>query len=183
MRWIVIVGIIFLIWNTNMTNSNHGITKKYEIAYSYIKGSTIADKFCRDYLQLSLEDCRIAIADSSVFMEYSVFTSELIKMYEDKTYKEVIEYNFQRDRDRKLKFEPLSVKEILNLPQQDIEANLGLFFSVPYERTLMAELLASYDPGKSFHELTQFNIGVVFLFFFDNDGNIKKVLEKVVHYN
>ncbi len=169
---------------STFSNSNEELIQMYDEAYQYIKKSSIKKKYCQETLNINHEDCKITVADSTVFMGYSIFTNKFIEMAEDKSDAEVIRSIYQLDRKRKKDFESISVLEKLNnYKSKDISSNLGLFFSTPYKNTLMVEALNKYGPGKSYQDLTQFNSGIIFLFFFNSNGNIKKVFKEIIHYN
>lgn len=47
----------------------------------------------------------------------------------------------------------------------------------------MARVLGHFVAGKSYRELASFNTGVTYLFLFDDDGRITRVVEGVTHYD
>lgn len=187
MNWIYAYVIVVLtILSSCSIFSKSKKIQMHDKAYEYVIESSIKEKYCQEVLKIKDKQCKVAVADSSVFMGYSIFMNEFVKMNKDtsETKAEVIRFIYKLDKKRKKTFESVSVKEKLqgNKPNNR-SSNLGLFFSSPYENTLMVELLNGYTPDKSYQDLTQFNNGIVFLFFFNNNGKIKRVFKEIIHYN
>lgn len=187
MNWIYAYVIVVLtILSSCSTFSKSKKIQMYDKAYSYVVESSIKEKYCQEVLKVKDKQCKVSVADSSVFMGYSIFMNEFVKMNKDtsETKAEVIRSIYKLDKERKKSFESISVLERLKEDNiNNTSSNLGLFFSSSYENTLMVELLNGYSSGKSYQELAQFNTGIVFLFFFNNNGEIKKVFKEIIHYN
>lgn len=86
------------------------------------------------------------------------------------------------DHEARAAFQPESVRRVLAAPTDREGVDLGLFFSAPRNRTLMVAVLAQYARDKPFRDLTRLNTGIIFLFCFDDAGNITKVFQRVMHF-
>jgi hypothetical protein len=155
----------------------------YRSAYRYIQASQGLKSYCKEFLSLADARCAVAVADTSVFMEYAVYASKIAETTEGRDRLATIESITRRDRDRAQTFESIPVGRILDLGKSQADTPLGLFFSNPLDNVLMARVLGNFAVGKSYRELTQFNTGVTYLFFFDDKGRITQVVEGVTHYD
>lgn len=166
-----------------LTHSGTQVSNMYDAAYNYVKTSQVLKSYCREFLDLDPEQCVVAVADSTVFMEYSMYAGSFAEEIEGKDEIEVLEFIIQRDREREQSFEPTPISGRLEVDSSPKNAPLCLFFADPLENALLARILGNCDTRKSYAELTQFNTGVTFLFFFDGEGAITKVVESVTHYD
>ena len=155
----------------------------YQDAYRYIQASQGLKSYCKEFLNLDDARCVVAVADTTVFMEYAMYASKIAEATEGKDRLATIESITRRDRDREQTFESIPVGRILDPDKSRADTPLGLFFSNPLDNVLVARVLGHFTVGKSYRELTQFNTGVTYLFFFDDKGSIKQVVEGVTHYD
>lgn len=112
-----------------------------------------------------------------------MYASKIAEATEGEDLLETIESITRRERDREQTFESIPVGKLLDLDRNQAPAPLGLFFSNPLDNILMARVLGHFVAGQSYRELASFNTGVTYLFLFDDDGRITRVVEGVTHYD
>jgi len=145
------------------------IDEKYKIAFDYIKSSQAKNNYFN-------KDYSIMVSDSVVFMEISSFFDE-IKIMKNKN------EGFDQEQlldsllyyDKTNYFKTFSLRGLKNLSTSN-KSKLILFFSKPVGNILMAELIYNYNSFRSYRKITTLNRSIMFLFYFDNNNNIEKVL-------
>jgi len=165
------------------SGSGSDLASMYQAAYRYIEADSALRSYCRDFLEVDAAGCTLAVADSTIFMEYAMYASKIAESTEGEDLLATIESIVRRDRDRAQTFESIPVGSFLKLDKSREGAAMGLFFSNPLDDVLMARVVGHFSVGKSFRELAQFNTGVTYLFFFNEDGTVQRVVSGVTHYD
>ena len=154
----------------------------YRSAYEYVKTSPAVAEYCREVVRIPPSDCRAGFSDTVVFMESELFTSETIAAQKQQSRRRVIDSLIADDVQHEQAFKPFSVRTWLADLDNAEEPRLGLFFSAPRGRTLMAEVVGWYARGTTYQAATSFKSGILFLFFFDEEGRITRVITKNVQH-
>jgi len=182
LKWIV--GLVVLLPAcTGSSRRSTELSGMYRGAYRHIQASQGLKSYCKEFLSLDDARCVVAVADTTVFMEYAMYASKIAEATEDKDRLATIESITRRDRDRAQAFESMPVGKMLNLDKSQADTPLGLYFSNPLDNVLMARVLGHFAVGTSYRELAQRNTGVTYLFFFDDKGSITRVVEGITHYD
>jgi hypothetical protein len=181
-KWMMTVGFAGLACSRQST-PQAGADQRYQAAYEHVLQSAELARYCRETLRREPSDCPIAIADSTVFISRSLFTSEFLETGRGRPRQLVIDSLVAVDQAGAEGFRPAPVGKLIRTTRDQERPSLGLFFSSIQGNTLIAEVLGRYSPGKHYRELTTFNSGVAFLFLFGDDGRVERVFEKAVNYN
>lgn len=159
-------------------------------ALNYVKKSEKAYEFLMDEVPSGEEiNLEINVGRRTEFIYYISF---IIELAEDRYQIEfddmpAVEANAMSDSlmriddVRKLNWQ-YSFLDMSSMPVSR-NALAKLFFSNPYENSLAAELLVKGDNRGSYDEMTGFNTGFCFLFYFGADGNIEKVYSGWIRYD
>ena len=148
---------------------------KYRKAFEYIETTDTIKYVLCDSLQKS-KTFQISIYDSIVPMEISSFFEHIAKENHVKDSENmVILLDSLITMDKKRWFQPIFVDGLSKL-SDDRKSEFILFFSKPFNNTLLAELFPTYGSQRNYEDIRRFNKSVLYLFYFGPDNRIEKVL-------
>src|SRR5437867_6150413 len=151
----------------------HAQQDLYRTAFDYLKKSDRVYQYCRHDLHLSRDSCRLTPADSVVFPSLIFFQNDLAEIKKVPA-GALIDSLMLEQNERYKTFKPGSIHGML---QGAVDPTVLVVFSSPNGRYLTAEVVP-YVLGESIHEAGRGRTSVLFLFIFDERGQIQNVFNK-----
>jgi hypothetical protein len=170
---------LVLFWGCN---ENAVEFTKYTKAFDYIKNSSLIRHEFSSVVDLSdsTKPIPMIVSDTIVSLSISDFFGIGYdnQMLREKG-KQILDSLMKEDE--KMDFRPFVSKQVGKL-STDPHSRLVLFFSKPYTNKLIAEIFFSEEGSIGYRDLSRLNSSVKFLFTFDKNGGIEKVLTTTPQY-
>lgn len=145
----------------------------YETAFQYLRDSPEIAKYCRE--QVGAARCPLLVADSTVLLGDAFFAPAVSRLY-GRDLRSVSDSIMRADSEHARTFMSVPLPATLQTRDANGEGLLGVFFDTVKPGTLSAAVLGWYKPGQIFRDAARFKPGLMFLFFFRDNGTIERVL-------
>ena len=170
------LGMLLAIWAA-CASSSAGIQDEqvYRKAFEFVRQSPAVHKYCRVELRLAqVSQCQLAQSDSTIFPSMVFFLHDLAVIRRES--QQALRDSLAQDEIvRRRTFRSAALPVHFPAPAHPAA---HLFFSSRHKNMITAEVVGPFVAHQSFSEAIQFRPRLLFLFIFDDEGNITKVLDK-----
>ncbi len=145
----------------------------YRAAYSFISQSPDLRRYCDSIVHAGPADCSLAVADQTTPISSVVFSGAIARANGVLDMRPVIDSMTRVDSIRFAAYRGQSLSRVFaSLTSRS--AAVGVYFSAPFERSVIADVVGPYEPGRPHSLAARHRHSLLFLLLLGSDSSVLK---------